>query len=397
MPILLIVDLGTPSRFLNMLIVSKPSLAIGMNAMNVGPLHLKPFSPMSAGAWGLQVFSLCAFVCALATWFADSRGRAFPRVRLAAGLIGGLAGFFLAAYPGVLLGATARPLFVNAHWLGALFLAVGAATGGAAIVLALAWLRGSAADDAIARVMRITIVALVIEVVALMLLVISVRSAGSVGINAALMQLFSGTYSLPFWLGAIALGAVLPVLLQFGLVGRSISKRTALAAALVLVRRLHRQVRPDWRWTERRGRMTTTASEWSELLQRRPSFREALEPLGRIVETWRIWPADACSALQCDAGRAQQLWAARRATPSAGRFHRLRPRTSNRSCFRRWICWPASKTPATFIDAWDRREIGPAVVAARQWPTLVDPNFRRGRVSRRRRSVFLPYPDCAPR
>lgn len=234
-PILLIVDLGTPSRFLNMLMVGKPSLAIGMNAVTVGPFHFKPFSPMSVGAWGLQVFSLCAFVCAAETWLADTRGRRFPRVRLAAGLIGGLAGFFLAAYPGVLLGATARPLFISAHWLGALFLAVGAATGGAAIALALAWLRGSAAAEAIDRVMRVIAIALVTEVVALVLLVVSVRSAGSVGINAALTPLVSGSYSVPFWLGAILLGIVLPLLLQFSDVSRAASRRTALAAALVLV------------------------------------------------------------------------------------------------------------------------------------------------------------------
>lgn len=234
-PILLIVDLGTPSRFLNMLMVGKPSVAIGMNAVTLGPFHLKPFSPMSVGAWGLQVFSLCAFVCAVETWLADTRGRPFPRVRLAAGLIGGLAGFFLAAYPGVLLGATARPLFISAHWLGALFLAVGAATGGAAIVLALAWLRGAAAADAIDRVMRVIAIALVTEVAALVLFAASVRSAGSVGINAALTPLVSGSYSVPFWLGAVLLGTVLPLLLQSGAVGRAASRRTVITAALVLV------------------------------------------------------------------------------------------------------------------------------------------------------------------
>jgi formate-dependent nitrite reductase membrane component NrfD len=234
-PILLIVDLGTPSRFLNMLMVGKPSLAIGMNAVTVGPFHLKPFSPMSVGAWGLQVFSLCAFVCAAETWLADTRGRHFPRVRLAAGLVGGLAGFFLAAYPGVLLGATARPLFISAHWLGALFLAVGAATGGAAIALALAWLKGPAAADAIDRVMRVIAIALVTEVAALVLLVVSVRTAGSAGINAALTALVWGSYSVPFWLGAVLLGTVLPLLLQFGGARREVSGRAAITAALVLV------------------------------------------------------------------------------------------------------------------------------------------------------------------
>jgi formate-dependent nitrite reductase membrane component NrfD len=233
-PALLIADLGTPSRFLNMLMVSKPSLAIGMNALTVGPFHFKPYSPMSAGAWGLMVFSACAFVCAAETWLADRRGRPYPRVRQAAGAIGGLAGFFLAAYPGVLLGATARPLFVNAHWLGALFLAVGAATGGAAIVLALGWLRGPEALAARARVMTIVSVALVVELAALALLVMSVRSAGSTGLDAALRDLLAGPYGVPFWLGAVLPGAVLPLVLQRGAPGRRAGRMTTISAALVL-------------------------------------------------------------------------------------------------------------------------------------------------------------------
>ena len=234
-PILLIVDLGLPSRFLNMLMVAKPSAAIGMNAVTAGPLHFKPYSPMSAGAWGLMVFSVCAFLCAAEAWLAERRSRAFPRVRLVAGVIGAGAGFFLAAYPGVLLGATARPLFVNAHWLGALFLAVGAATGSAAIALVLGWLRGPAAHDALQRVMRVTSVALVTEMVTLGLLIVSVRAAGSVGVDAALSQLLAGPFSVTFWLGAVFLGAVLPLLLQLGAIGQRTSKMTALRATLVLV------------------------------------------------------------------------------------------------------------------------------------------------------------------
>src|SRR5688572_17367733 len=61
-PILLIVDLGLPARFLHMLMVSKPSLEIGMSAVTVGPFHFKPYSPMSAGAWGLLAFSACALL-----------------------------------------------------------------------------------------------------------------------------------------------------------------------------------------------------------------------------------------------------------------------------------------------------------------------------------------------
>jgi formate-dependent nitrite reductase membrane component NrfD len=234
-PILLIVDLGIPTRFLNMLMVAKPSLDIGMSALTAGPFHLKPYSPMSAGAWGLMAFSGCAFICAGETWLADKRGVSYPLVRTIAGVIGSVFGFFLAAYPGVLLGATARPLFISAHWLGAVFLAVGAATGSAAIVLVLEWLRGPAAHDARARVMRVISVALVAELVALILLIVSVKAAGSKGLDAALAQLLIGRYSVPFWLGAVFLGAVLPLLLQRRAIGPRAPQMTALRAALVLV------------------------------------------------------------------------------------------------------------------------------------------------------------------
>jgi protein NrfD len=190
---------------------------------------------MSVGAWGLMAFSVCAFVSAGETWLADRHGRPFPRVRVVAGAIGSVFGFFLAAYPGVLLGATARPLFISAHWLGALFLAVGAATGSAAIVLVLGWLRGPSAHDARARVTQVTSVALVVELVALVLLVVSVTAAGSDGVDAALGRLLMGRYSVPFWLGAVSLGAVVPLLLQRGVIGRRAPELTALPAALVLV------------------------------------------------------------------------------------------------------------------------------------------------------------------
>src|SRR2546430_7421076 len=76
-------------------------------------------------------------------------------LRVVVGVIGGFFGFFLAAYPGVLLGATARPLFIGAHWLGALFLAIGASTGGAAIAFVLS-LSGGQRGDALSRLMRFT-------------------------------------------------------------------------------------------------------------------------------------------------------------------------------------------------------------------------------------------------
>ena len=234
-PILLIVDLGLPTRFMHMLMVSKPSTAIGEGAITLGPFHVKPLSPMSAGAWALLAFSGCAFLAALDVFLEQRGGRGFPGLRLIVGLVGSVFGFFLAAYPGVLLGATARPLFVSGHWLGALFLAVGASTGGAAIALVLA-LVGGDRRDALAPLMRAVVAALIVQAVALVLFIVTVRMSGSTGISRALTPLLSGQYSLTFWLGAVMVGLVVP--LAFGFTGglrRTSAGLAALVAVLVLV------------------------------------------------------------------------------------------------------------------------------------------------------------------
>jgi formate-dependent nitrite reductase membrane component NrfD len=119
-PVFLIADLGRPARFLNMLRVAKIQ------------------SPMSVGAWILVAFSGCAFA-AVFTEELIVRG-------YAGGLIVGLnwageagaalTGLLLAAYTGVLIAATAIPVwFHNRRALPAHFLA--SALGGAAAVLEL--------------------------------------------------------------------------------------------------------------------------------------------------------------------------------------------------------------------------------------------------------------------
>lgn len=90
---LLISDLGRPARFLNMLRVFKPQ------------------SPMSVGAWTVAAFGGAATTAALAD-FADRRtelpvkllGDASAAVAAATGLV-------MATYTGVLLGATAIPVW----------------------------------------------------------------------------------------------------------------------------------------------------------------------------------------------------------------------------------------------------------------------------------------------
>ncbi|MEK7387153.1 MAG: NrfD/PsrC family molybdoenzyme membrane anchor subunit, partial [candidate division NC10 bacterium] len=109
--ILLIADLGVPTRFLNMLGA------------------FKFWNPMSIGAWGLGVFGLFSFLSSVLC-FSTSEQMAGLRRKLS--LVGSIFGFFLAAYTGVLLSNTTLPFWGDSRLMGALFLASGASTGMAA-------------------------------------------------------------------------------------------------------------------------------------------------------------------------------------------------------------------------------------------------------------------------
>ena len=186
--ILLILDLGTPSRFLNML------------------RAFKFWDPMSIGAWMLGVFGAFAFGSS-ALSFVGGEGAARLRRRLS--LIGTVAGFFIAAYTGVLLSATAMPLWREARLMGALFLASGASTGMAAISVLL-HLFGESAGEGYTKVKRADRYAILFELVLL--------AAFLVLLGAAAGPIVSGHLAPLFWGGLVAVGLVIPLALDlFGL------------------------------------------------------------------------------------------------------------------------------------------------------------------------------------
>src|SRR3989441_3352528 len=118
--LLLTLDLGRPFRFWHMLVQSD----------NLPRIMFKSWSPISFGAWVLLLFALFAFLSVLGARADGGRLRA----KLVAA-IGGVLGFGLAGYTGVLLSVTNRPIWADSPWLGALFLASGASTGAAALLL----------------------------------------------------------------------------------------------------------------------------------------------------------------------------------------------------------------------------------------------------------------------
>ena len=216
-PIILIVDLGVPVRFMNMLRTFNPT------------------SPMSMGAWALLGFSACAFLAALMTLLEDTgKTGHLAGPKIVAGVIGGFFGFFLAAYPGVLLGATARPLWIEGHTLGALFLAVGASSGAAAMALLL-MLTGRRAADGVATLRTMLVLALLIQLLSVVAFVVSVQMSGSAAAARALASLTSGQFSRTFWIGAIVVGSVLPLVIGLVDFKRRSLGLTALASVLVLI------------------------------------------------------------------------------------------------------------------------------------------------------------------
>jgi formate-dependent nitrite reductase membrane component NrfD len=213
-PILLIIDLGMPSRFLHMLFVSKTSANIGLSAISIGPFHIKPYSPMNLGAWALMGFGLCALGVVVTLYLEDNRqARNLAPLRGAFGAIGVLLGFFVAGYPGQLLAATAQPFWTNARPLGALFMAVGAASGLAAIALVLSVL-GREAGSSLAKVRRAYTYCVVLQALALIAVLWAVAE-GPAWSAGRIWLLMSGRYSLVFWIGAVAVGVLAPLVLEY--------------------------------------------------------------------------------------------------------------------------------------------------------------------------------------
>jgi len=208
--LILIIDLGMPGRFLHMLMVAKPSSAIGEGAITLGPFHFKPYSPMSVGAWGLGLFGAFA---AVSTYLSFNERPENLGLRRTLGLVGGVFAFFLAAYTGQLLSATAQPPWMDSRLGGALFLVVGA-TGAAAMLALILQLREGGPARTLAKLRKTYTWCLILQAVILAAYLWNV-SGGTPKTVRALQLLTSGSYALPFWGGAVILGLAIPLILEF--------------------------------------------------------------------------------------------------------------------------------------------------------------------------------------
>jgi len=213
---LLTIDLGRPLRFWHMIFQSA----------NLPELMFKGWSPISFGAWGLLLFGLFSVLSALGGMAEEGRLHN-PTLRAVGGvvqgglakLVGGVAGLlgvFIAGYTGVLLSVTNRPIWADSPWLGALFIASGASTGAATLIL-LGPRRG-ATEHSLARLSAFDTKALLVELLVLVLFIVSLGSVNRVWVSF---------WGLLLLVGVVGFGILVPL--------RMHAQRRPLAAAAKLV------------------------------------------------------------------------------------------------------------------------------------------------------------------
>jgi formate-dependent nitrite reductase membrane component NrfD len=180
-PVLLILDLGKPSRFWHMMWNTTPDEA---------GLNFKYWSPMSVGVWVLAVFGVFATVSFVEALVRDEKlrlGLARRTVGLLDGtlgkivlVLGAVGGLFIAGYTGVLLAVSNQPVWSDTWTLGGLFLASGL-SGSVALLHLLSRYRRGAEASGDALILSERLYAL-LELALIVLFVLTLIPTGSLDI-----------------------------------------------------------------------------------------------------------------------------------------------------------------------------------------------------------------------
>jgi len=221
--VLLVVDLKRPERFWHMLFMSE-RFPVPM---------LKWWSPMSIGAWALALFGAFAAVTFVGALAAEGRIRSPLAARLrdgpvgkAAAVLGGVFGFFVAGYTGVLLAVTNRVTWSETDWWGALFVLSGISSAAALMTLLLRRRARDPSGESRLWLSRFDGWVLVVEVIVVVALVASLGARRSV---------WSTPASLALAAGAVFLGIAAPLFLHRGRGDGARSARVEVWAAVLVL------------------------------------------------------------------------------------------------------------------------------------------------------------------
>jgi formate-dependent nitrite reductase membrane component NrfD len=176
--ILLTVDLNRPLRFWHMLL--EPN--------TLQPVF-KYWSPMSLGSWALLIFGIFSFIAFLGAlgesgrvgWLQTRALRPPGAVGGVLAVIGGLLGFYVAGYTGVLLAVTNRPIWSDTPLLGMLFVVSAASISAALMIL---WAdRSRWQVPSLFALHRMDAWVLVLEIIVLIALIVSLGAVGVAWLN----------------------------------------------------------------------------------------------------------------------------------------------------------------------------------------------------------------------
>jgi protein NrfD len=216
--LLLILDLRRPERFWHMLLESN----------TLEPMF-KFWSPMSLGAWALLIFGFFSSLGFLGALTEADRVRWAPARRLrppgaigaVLAVVGGLFGFYVAGYTGVLLAVSNRPIWSDTPLLGMLFV-ISAASISAALMILLAE-RAPSTAPGIADLHRMDAWVVALELLVLIALLFSLGPVFRAWLSAWGIWL----------LAAVIIGMLSPLVLYWrrGLLG---ARHLTASAALVL-------------------------------------------------------------------------------------------------------------------------------------------------------------------
>jgi len=203
--LLLIIDLGRPLSFWH--------FVLGENFLPLFRLS----STMSLGTWLLTAFTIFGGGYAL-TWLAEedfTRGwpvlkyfSSRPGLRKTLGYLALPFAVLIACYTGVLLASTAAPMWNGTPYLGLLFLLSATSAGLSSIILILAATKSD--RSLIYTFSKADAIVDILELIVFVMLMI--RLSSSAPESAAL--LLNGEFSTLFWLGIVAFGLVVPLVME---------------------------------------------------------------------------------------------------------------------------------------------------------------------------------------
>ena len=205
-PLLLIYDLGQQGRFLNLLFTNAAATE------RPGPFMFNPNSPMNWGSWAMvifAVFTVIAFADALhhtgRLRFGWLEGISHNVIVLA---IGELFALVVSGYSGVLLSVTNQGVWSDTFLMGGLFICFSELSGMAvAAIVSDRWgnpITAAAVRRALFGFAAVSAVFLVIFLVGL-----ATQQDGSLG---ALVASLNELVAPAFWIGAVGLGLLVPLL-----------------------------------------------------------------------------------------------------------------------------------------------------------------------------------------